>query len=131
MELCDIYGELVDPDIVDRLGYVRTFIALVRISPPSESETRWVKALKIGRRYNQLEEEVFIVTLIYLSIRTACLELEDMEGGKAAFDDAAEICRANPPQFLIPRAGTYLSDDAQYQIELMAGWNLPKRDSCK
>jgi tetratricopeptide (TPR) repeat protein len=125
MELCDIYGKLADPDIVDRLGHVRAIIALARISPPSESETRWIRALNLGRRYNPLEEEVFTVALIHLFICTARLKRGDIERGKAAFDYAVEICRAKPPQFLIPGAGTYLFDDVQCQIELLAGWKLP------
>jgi hypothetical protein len=128
IELSDIYGKLADPDIVDRLGHVRAFIALARISPPSESETRWIQALNLGRIYNPLEEEVFTVALIHLFICTARLERGDMEGGKAAFDYAEEICRAKHRQFLIPGVGTYLFDDVQCQIESLAGWKLPRYD---
>lgn len=130
-EVCDIYEKLADPDIVDRLGHVRAFIALARISSPSQSENRWTMALKLGRRYNPLEEEVFTVALIHLFICTARLQRGDMEGGKAAFDYAVEICRAKPPQFLIPGAGTYLFDDVQCLIESLAGWKLPRHESCR
>jgi hypothetical protein len=130
MELCNIYADLHDPDIVDRLGHVRAFIGLARISPLSEAENRWTNALNLGRMYNPLEEEVFTVALIHLFICKIRLQHEDSEGGKAAFEYAKEICRRKSRQFLIPGVGTYLFDDVRYQIELLAGWKLPGNDSC-
>lgn len=126
IELCGIYKHLADPDIVDRLGHIRTFIALARIPPASESETRWTNALNIGRKYYPLEEEVFIVALIHLFICTIRLHHGDSEGGKAAFDYAADICRTKSPQFLIPGAGTYMFDEVQCQIQSLTGWKLPR-----
>jgi hypothetical protein len=121
MEVSSIYGKLVDPDIVDRLGHVRALIALARISPLSEAETRWNNTLNLDRKYNPLEEEVFTVAFIHFFICVVRLQHGDSERGKAAFDYAAGICRTKPPQFLIPGAGTYLFDDVQCQIELLAG----------
>jgi hypothetical protein len=39
-KLRDIYSKLIEPNIVDRLGYVRALIALTRISPLSKAEVR-------------------------------------------------------------------------------------------
>lgn len=124
-ELCNSYAELVDPDIVDRHGHLRAFISLARISPVSNAETRWIAALDLGRRYYPLEEEVFIVALIHLFICAARLLRGNMEGGKAAYDYAAEICRIKSPQFVMPGLGTYLFDDVRGQIESYVGWTLP------
>lgn len=126
VELCNIYAKLVDPDIVDRHGHLRAFISLARISPVSEVESRWITALNLGRRYYPLEEEVFIVALMHLFICAARLLRGDMEGGKAAFDYAAEICRIKSPQFVMPGLGTYLFDDVRCQIESLVGWELPQ-----
>ncbi|MCJ1422368.1 hypothetical protein MMC29_000248 [Sticta canariensis] len=102
VELCDIYGKLVDPDIIDRHGHLRACISLARISPSSETESSWMAALNLGRRYYPLEEEVFVVALMHLFICTARLLKGDMERGKAAFDYAAEICHIKSPQFVMP-----------------------------
>jgi tetratricopeptide (TPR) repeat protein len=126
VELCDIYAKLADPDIVDRHGHLRAFISLARISPVSEVESRWIAALNLGRRYYPLEEEVFIVAFMHLFICAARLLRGDMEGGKAAFDYAAEICRIKSPQFVMPGLGTYLFDDVRCQIESLVGWKLPQ-----
>lgn len=126
VELCGIYGKLADPDIVDRHGHLRAFISLARISPVSEAESCWSTALNLGRRYYPLEEEVFIVALMHLFICTARLLRGDMEGGKTAFDYAAEICRTKSPQFVMPGLGTYLFDDVRCQIESLVGWKLPQ-----
>ncbi|OCL13670.1 hypothetical protein AOQ84DRAFT_282637 [Glonium stellatum] len=125
MELCDIYGELVDPDIIDRHGHLRAFISLARISSPPDAESSWTTALNLGRRYYPLEEEVFVVALMHLFICTARLVGGDMEGGKAAFDYAVEICHSKSPQFVMPGLGTYLFDDVQCQIKSLVGWTLP------
>ena len=125
-EVSGIYAALVEPDIVDRLGHVRAFIALARISPLCEAESRWTDALHLGRKYNPYEEEVFIVALIHLYLCVTRLQQENLEGSKAAFKYAAGICRTNLPQYLIPGAGTYLFDDVQRQIESLAGWTLPR-----
>ncbi|KAF2191261.1 hypothetical protein K469DRAFT_367754 [Zopfia rhizophila CBS 207.26] len=129
-ELCDIYVRLVDPDIVDQLGHVRALIALARISPPCEAENRWTDALNLNRRYNPFEEEVFTCGLIYLFICIIRLQFGDLEGSEAAFARAAEVVRTKSPQFLIPGVGTYLFDHAQYQMESVAGWKLPRNDLC-
>ncbi|MCJ1360517.1 MAG: hypothetical protein MMC33_010525, partial [Icmadophila ericetorum] len=128
MEVSGIYEKLIDPDIIDRLGHVRALIAFARISPLSEAETRWNNALSFGRRYNPLEEEVFTVAFIHLFICVVRLQHGDSEGAEAAFDYAVGICRTKPPQFLIPGAGTFLFDDVQCQIELLAGWKLPRHE---
>ncbi|KAF2020325.1 hypothetical protein BU24DRAFT_387615 [Aaosphaeria arxii CBS 175.79] len=125
MELCDIYGELVDPDIIDRHGHLRAFISLARISSPPDAESSWTTALNLGRKYYPLEEEVFVVALMHLFICTARVVGGDMEGGKAAFDYAAEICHSKSPQFVMPGLGTYLFDDVQCQIQSLVGWELP------
>jgi tetratricopeptide (TPR) repeat protein len=127
-EVSNIYATLVEPDIVDRLGHVRAFIALARIAPFSEAESCWMNALNLGRRYNPDEEEVFIVALIFLFLCFTRLRNGDQEGGKAAFDYAAGICRTKPPQYLIPGAGTYLFDYTQHQIVSIAGWRLPTHE---
>ncbi|KAI9652869.1 MAG: hypothetical protein M1821_007787 [Bathelium mastoideum] len=128
MEVSGIYEKLIDPDIIDRLGHVRALIAFARISPLPEAETHWNNALSFGRRYNPLEEEVFTVAFIHLFICVVRLQRGNSEGAKAPFDYAVGICRTKPPQFLIPGAGTFLFDDVQCQIELLAGWKLPRHE---
>jgi tetratricopeptide (TPR) repeat protein len=128
MEVSSIYGKLIDPDIVDRLGHVRSLIAFARISPLSEAETRWNNALSLGRRYNPLEEEVFTVAFIHLFICVVRLQHGNLEDAEAAFNYAAGICRTKPLQFLIPGAGTFLFDNVQCQIELLSGWKLLRHE---
>jgi tetratricopeptide (TPR) repeat protein len=130
MELCGIYDNLAEPDIVDRHGHLRTLIALARVSPVLEAEARWCNALNLGRKYYPLEEEVFIVALIHFFICVARLQQGNVAGGKVAFEYAEEICRTKPPQFLMPGLGTYLLHDVQYRIESIIGWRLPWSNYC-
>lgn len=41
MEVSGLYEKVIDPDIADRLGHLRSIITFTRISPLSEAETRW------------------------------------------------------------------------------------------
>lgn len=126
-ELCDIYAGLPEPDIVDRLGHMRTYIALARICPSSESEVRWIAALELGMKYYPNEEDVFRVALIQLFICSARVETGDEEGGRTAFTRAAQIYHRRSPQFLIPGAGTYLLDEVRHRIQSLTGWILEQR----
>lgn len=125
VEVSGLYEKLVTPDIVDRLGHVRSLIGLARISPPVEAESRWVEVLELGRRYNPEEEEVFTVAFVHLCICVVRLQHRNIAGAKEEFAHAAAICRTKIPQFLIPGVGTYLFDDVKYRIGAMTGWKLP------
>jgi tetratricopeptide (TPR) repeat protein len=127
-EVSSIYETLAEPDIVDRLGHMRAYIALARISPLDEAESYWLNALSLGRKYYPFEEEVFTVAIIHLFLCITRLQINDLEGGKAAFDYAARICLTSSPTYLIPGAGTYLFEEAQKRIESLAGWRLPKHE---
>jgi tetratricopeptide (TPR) repeat protein len=124
-EAISIYETLKDHDIVDRLGHLRTLIALARLSPLCEAEARWNDALNLGRRYNPLEEKVFIVAFLHLSLCVVHLEQEDLEKARETFEYAVEIHRTEAPQFFIPGTGTFLFEEVQRQIEQRIGWKLP------
>ncbi|KAF2023976.1 hypothetical protein EK21DRAFT_79747, partial [Setomelanomma holmii] len=127
-EVSSIYETLAEPDIIDRLGHIRAYMALARISPLEEAESYWLNALSLGRKYYPLEEEVFTVAIIHLFLCITRLQLNDLDGGKAAFDYAARICLTSSPHYLIPGAGTYLFEEAQNRIESLAGWRLPRHE---
>jgi hypothetical protein len=127
-KVSSIYIKLADLDIVDRLGHVRAFIALARISPLSGPETRWSDDLNIDRRYNPLDEEVFTVAFIHLCICVVHLQRGNSAGAKVAFDYVVEIFSHKTSAILIPGVGTYLCDDVKFQIELSAGWKLPRHE---
>lgn len=93
----------------DRHDHLRAIISLARISSLPDAESNWTTALNLGRRYCPLEEEVFVVDLMPLFICTTRLLGGGMEGGKAAFDYAAEICHSNSTQFVMPGFGTCLT----------------------
>ncbi|KUI57022.1 hypothetical protein VP1G_04347 [Cytospora mali] len=66
-ELLLIYSGLQDPDIIDRLGHVRTLIAFARL-PASSHDTlkRWQDVLIWNQFYNPGEEDVFTCGVVYL-----------------------------------------------------------------
>lgn len=125
-ELLDIYCNIAEPDVNDRVGHVRTLIARARISQLDEAERHWHAVLLQNRAYNPLEEEVFTCGVIHLFISSVRLQLGDIDGSRATFGEAVEVIRKKRPQFLMPGIGTYLFDNVRSDLQSRAGWVLPE-----
>jgi hypothetical protein len=111
-ELLAIYGNLIEIDIVDRLGHVRTLIAFARLSPSAQDALRrWSDVLAWNKFYNPLEEEVFTCCVAYHAISNALKALGNSKESFENFCRATEISRRRCRQFLIPGVGTYIYDD--------------------
>jgi hypothetical protein len=125
-ELLEIYSRVTEPDINERVGHVRTLIAMARISQLDEAEGHWHAALLQNRAYNPLEEEVFTCGVIYLFMSSVRFQLEDIDGSRLTFKKAAEVVGRKRPQFLMPGVRTYLFDNVRSELLSKAGWILPK-----
>jgi hypothetical protein len=125
-ELLDIYSKIDEPDVVDRVGHVRTLIARARISHLCEAEMHWNAALLQNRVYNPLEEEVFTCGVIYLFMAFVRFQLGDVDASRWNFEKATEVICKKRPQFLMPGMGTYLFDFVRSELLSRAGWVLPK-----
>ncbi|KAH8759459.1 hypothetical protein F5883DRAFT_365114, partial [Diaporthe sp. PMI_573] len=67
-ELLTLFDGLKCPDIVDRLGHVRLYMAPARSCPSGQSMPYWKEALRLNKAYNPSEEEVFTCAVIYLNL---------------------------------------------------------------
>ncbi|KAK8036668.1 Acyl-CoA N-acyltransferase [Apiospora rasikravindrae] len=112
IELLAIYQSIKYPDIIDRLGHVRTHIALARISSSLEEEAmHWTSVLDWNRYYNPLEEEVFTCGVVYLFLCVVWHRLGEAQISLQFLQNANQVlCRRNR-QYLIPGLGTYLFRD--------------------
>ncbi|EXA53664.1 hypothetical protein FOVG_01398 [Fusarium oxysporum f. sp. pisi HDV247] len=107
-ELVTIYGQLDELDINDRLGHVRTLIALARLARPSEdSLQRWEEVLRQNHLYNPNEEEVYTCGIVYSILAKIC---RDPNRSLQYAHKADQVLRCKQRQFLIPGIGTYISD---------------------
>ena len=129
-ELLDIYSQIAEPDVIDRIGHVRTLIARARVSQLCEAEEQWNAALLQNRVYNPFEEEVFTCGVIYLFISSIRFQLDDVDGSRDHFKKAFEVISTNRPQFLMPGMGTYLFDSSERIYSHGAGLILPERAWC-
>jgi hypothetical protein len=128
-ELLDIYGTIVEPDVDDKVGHVRTLISKARISQLHEAEDNWTAALLQNKTYNPFEEEVFTRGLIYLFISFIRFQSGHFGGSQDMFQNAVEVIRRRRPQFLMPGLGTYLFDYVISELKSVAGFVLPGDDS--
>ena len=125
-ELLDIYSQIAEPDINDRVGHVRTLIAKARVSQLCEAEEQWNAALLQNRVYNPSEEEVFTCGVIYLFISYIRFQLDDVDGTRDNFKKAFGVISTKKPQFLMPGMGTYLFDSVKTDLQSRAGLILPE-----
>ncbi|KAJ5611995.1 hypothetical protein N7510_005189 [Penicillium lagena] len=110
-ELLDIYYNLREMDIVDRLGHVRSLIAFARLSPTSKDALqRWRDVLAWNKFYNPLEEEVFTCCLVYYALSNTLYTLGDLNGSVENYCKAKRVSQRKCRQFLIPGVGTYIYD---------------------
>jgi len=124
-ELLSIHHGLVEHDINDQVGHVRTLMAWARISEPAEAVVRWQTAFQWNQIYNPSEEDVFTCGVIFLFISLAYFQVGDTDESWASFTRAAETISRKEPQFLMPGIGTYLYDFARRELWSLAGWLLP------
>ena len=104
-ELLDMYSTIVEPDLDDRVGHVRTLISRARISQLHEAADNWIAALLQNKTYNPLEEEDFTCGVIYLFISLIRFQCGDGDGSQDMFQKAVEVIRKKRPQFLMPGLG--------------------------
>jgi hypothetical protein len=79
-EVLDIYQNLAEPDIIDRLGHFRGIIARARISPLSEAEERWKEALHWNRRYNPIFVALILLFVVVVVALLFALILRILHG---------------------------------------------------
>ncbi|KAI3338715.1 hypothetical protein F4824DRAFT_488434 [Ustulina deusta] len=119
-ELLTIYMELKEPDIVDRLGHVRSLIALARVSPnPGTALQVWTDVLAWNKFYNPEEQEVFTCGVVHLFLCITWYNIGNMEESIQSLYRALDVVREKPPQFLIPGIGTYLFHDVGRQVKVL------------
>ncbi|OAA68082.1 hypothetical protein SPI_00277 [Niveomyces insectorum RCEF 264] len=111
LELLTTYAALREPDIVDRLGHVRTRIALARITSQFEAETHWQEALRLNAFYNPAEEEVYTCGVIYLHLSHIRHVRGDFFSAASMFNHGMNIISKKRPNHLIPGIGTYIFDE--------------------
>ncbi|ORY70992.1 uncharacterized protein BCR38DRAFT_453661 [Pseudomassariella vexata] len=115
-ELLTIYGDLGEPDIVDRLRHVRTLIALVCISPTlHNTSNRWKVVMDWNRFYNPLEEEVFTCGVY---------RLRNIDMSMGYFQNAMCVIEKKRRQYSIPGIGTYLFCGVYEEVRSTTGWLL-------
>lgn len=122
-EADSLYKNLSQLDIIDRLGHLRVYIGLARLSPRDEKELAWWKALEIGRKHHPQDEKVFVVALIYLYIARAQLCCNKEEESKLSLRYATKVRQQTRPSHLIPGTGTYLLHSVQEEIRLHGPWD--------
>lgn len=115
-EILEVYDSLQEPDIVDRVGYVRALIARARVFLLPEAENCWTNILHCNKKYNPLEEDVFIYSVMYLFICCVRYQLGKLDAGRTAYKRAMSIVYSKRPQFLILNVGSYLFDSVLQQI---------------
>ena len=125
-ELLDSYSQIVEPDVNDKVGHVRTLIARARVSQLCEAEEQWNAALLQNKAYNPFEEEVFTCGVIYLFISFVRFQLDDVDGSRDYFKKASDVISTKRPQVLMPGMGTYLFDSVRSDLQSRAGFILPK-----
>ncbi|KZL78865.1 hypothetical protein CI238_13193 [Colletotrichum incanum] len=116
-ELLSHYGDVKSFDVVDRLGHVRSYIALARTYPPGQAETYWREALRLNAEYNPSEEEVFTCAIIYLHLSWLDHCSGKMEEAQNMYAYAQKILCKRRPEYLLPGVGTYVFDDIQYKLQ--------------
>lgn len=103
---------------MDRLGHVRTLVALARLFPgPEEAWRRWEDVLVWNKVYNPLEEEVFTCGVVYVFRCVVWYKLGDIGNSVESFQNAMQVLRRERVQFLISGVGAYRFHDACDQIQ--------------
>jgi len=125
-ELLDIYGTRVEPDVDDKIGYVRALISRARIPQLHEAEDNWTAALLQNKIYHPFEEEGLICVLIDLFISSIQFQCGNSDGSQDMFPQAVEVIRRKRSEFLMPGLGTYLFDYVRLESESVAGFQLPE-----
>lgn len=125
-QLLAIYNNLREPDIVDRLGHVRTLIALARISPTLEDAAeRWKDVLVWNELYNPLEEEVFTCAVAYLFLCLTWYKLGNLDTSLVFF--RMRVLERQRRQYLIPGIGTYLLHEVCEELQSTSQWRVDIR----
>ncbi|KAK2006150.1 hypothetical protein LZ32DRAFT_596043 [Colletotrichum eremochloae] len=117
-ELLILYENMQSLDIVDRLGHVRSCIALARTYPPGQAERYWSDALRLNADYNPSEEEVFTCAVIYLHLSWLSYCSGEMDGAQNMSACAEKILCNRRPEYLLPGIGTYVFDDIQHKLQI-------------
>lgn len=129
-ELFGMYNGMQEPDIVDRLGHIRTLIAFARLSPTNEEAiSRWNSVLTWGHLYNPLDGDVFLCGVVYLFLCLAWYQLGDINSSWASFQSALEVIRTKRRQYFIPGVGTYVFYQILDQVRSTIDWADPCIDT--
>ncbi|KAK3687214.1 hypothetical protein B0T22DRAFT_122501 [Podospora appendiculata] len=122
-QLLPMFNSLIAPDIVDRLGHVRTLMAAARVSGLDDAEKFWSDALYWNNFYNHSEEEVFTCGVIYMYMCLGQYKLGKRNGSREYLECAQRVFGSKGRQFLIPGVGTYLVDFVVKEVDTLTGWN--------
>lgn len=118
-----MYGCIPTPDIVDRLGHVRTLMAAARVSGLEDAARFWADALRWNRCYNPSEEEVFTCGVVHMYLCLVWFKLGDTSGSSQHLGRARHVFATKERQFLIPGVGTYLIDSVVNEVRALTGWS--------
>ncbi|KAK1521588.1 hypothetical protein CABS01_16518 [Colletotrichum abscissum] len=115
-ELLILYGGMDSFDVVDRLGHVRSYIALARTYPDGQAEPQWRNALRLNAEYNPSEEEVFTCAIIYLHLSWLSYCSGELNGAQNMYACAGKVLNRRRPEYLLPGVGTYVFDEIQCKL---------------
>ncbi|KAI0203074.1 hypothetical protein F4808DRAFT_51475 [Astrocystis sublimbata] len=127
-ELLTIYSKLQEPDMVDRLGHVRTVIAAARIAsvaaPLKVTSQIWESALQCNKQYNPFERDVFTCGVIYLFLYVTWHKLGNTDSSMTYLRKATQVFQRRKRQYLIPGMGTYLFRHICNEAYLVIGYYI-------
>lgn len=114
--LLTFYSQFTSKRIDDKVGHVRTLIAMARVSVAAEAEHFWNAALAQNRTYNPKEEEVFTCAVIYLHISLLQFQRGYVEGANMAYERAINVLHRRRPRYIIPGLATYVFDEVRTEL---------------
>ncbi|KAB5560317.1 hypothetical protein GE09DRAFT_911368, partial [Coniochaeta sp. 2T2.1] len=122
-ELLDIYAQLREPDIVDRLGHIRTLIAHARLAPSlEEAVRRWNDVIQLGTSYYPSDTDVFMCGVVYLHLYLAKYQQGFVDESRETLRRAMDVLGRNRRQFLIPGVETYLYHSVRSRVQSTTVW---------
>lgn len=122
-ELLDTYAQLPEPDIVDRLGHIRTLVAHARLAlTPEEAANRWNDVIRLGTSYYPSDTDVFLCGVVYLHLGLARYHQRFVDECRDNLRRAMDVLARDRRQFLIPGVETYLFQSVLSQVQSTTVW---------
>jgi len=115
LELLNVYKGIVNHDIVDQLGHVRSMIGLARIE---RSQTRWSEArhilentLVLVEHYRTFSKGSYYIGIIFLFLSFVNSNLHKYSESRSNLASAEDILHKEKPRHFIAGLGSYFLQD--------------------